>query len=334
MKELTYIEAYANNSFSEFIQSLGRTESNNDVRLDTSIGQGLIKLYDIEHGLQLRLWDCQFNKDVVINRAIHQNKQDRTFTLVYYMTPESFRLENCYNSPMVISSLWNTVMMSSDARFSVRLLRGRQLRCFSINFTPAWLELYILNDPLLNNHFLELFVKAMTPFVFFESYSHDEKEIINSLFDEKSTIIGNFFYRSKVLGILTKFFTKISGRHSLYSGADLYHEQAIIEVEKILIANINIGLPNLKRLAQQFALSESTLRRYFKRQYGMNIYSYFLEKRMSYAKELLEGKKVTVTEVAYMMGYEKVSQFSNLFKRYYGLLPGAIQRRKLLQHVK
>lgn len=333
MKQLTYKEAYSSKSFVDFIQSLGKSESENEIILDTAIGHGVIRVHDIEPGLQLRLWDCQFIQDVVINRDIHLDKQDRTFTLVYYMTPESFRLEDCDDAPAFINSLWNTVMMSSDARFRVRLVGGKRLRCVSLNFSPAWFEEYILNDAAFNYHFIDRFVRATDPFIFFESYSHCEETLINSLYGREARLIGKFFYHSKAFNIVTEFFTKIADRRSLHSGPDLYYEQTMIDIEKKLIENLANVMHNAGKLAQEFGLSESTMKRYFKRRYGKNIYRYFLEKKMNLARELLEERKGTVTEVAYMVGYDRVSQFSNLFKRYYGTQPGIIRRAKLLQRI-
>jgi AraC family transcriptional regulator len=45
---------------------------------------------------------------------------------------------------------------------------------------------------------------------------------------------------------------------------------------------------------------------------------------MNCAKVLLTEKKKSVTETAYIMGYENVSHFSSTFKKFFGLLPGVL----------
>ena len=112
----------------------------------------------------------------------------------------------------------------------------------------------------------------------------------------------------------------------MYNGVERFHEEQMAVVEKQLVENIHTGLPDIKSLAKKIAVSESTLKRYFRRIYGKNIYSYFLEKRMVHARRLLIEKKKTVTETAVIMGYENISHFSNTFKRFYGLLPGTLRK--------
>jgi len=54
-------------------------------------------------------------------------------------------------------------------------------------------------------------------------------------------------------------------------------------------------------------------------------YEYYLEKKMELAKWLLQEKKVSVSETAYMLGYEKVSAFITIFKKYHHILPGRLK---------
>jgi AraC-like DNA-binding protein len=128
------------------------------------------------------------------------------------------------------------------------------------------------------------------------------------------------------LNLLTEFFLKIRNRVSTRRGTTLYHEEQIADAEKILMQNITSGLPDLKTLAAELSMSESTLKRYFKKIYGKNIYEYYLEKKMMHARTLLDERKKSVTEIAYTLGYEKVSQFITMFKRFYGIQPGAYKQ--------
>ncbi len=62
--------------------------------------------------------------------------------------------------------------------------------------------------------------------------------------------------------------------------------------------------------------------------YGTNIHAYFIEKKMAYARHLIEEKKMNVTDAAFALGYQKVSHFITMFKKHYGLLPGKLKERK------
>jgi AraC-like DNA-binding protein len=90
-------------------------------------------------------------------------------------------------------------------------------------------------------------------------------------------------------------------------------------------------LPCLGIVARQVALSESTLKRYFKLIFNKSIYEYYLYRKMEAARKLLLEKPVTVNEAAELMGYEKVSNFIDIFKKHHGYSPGTI--RKLINGV-
>ena len=99
------------------------------------------------------------------------------------------------------------------------------------------------------------------------------------------------------------------------------------EAEAILQAHLQKNLPRLDNIAQQVALSESTLKRYFKVTFGKSVYEYYLEKKMDFAKTLLLGKPITVNEAAEILGYEKVSNFIDIFKKHHGYSPGSMKKR-------
>ena len=104
-----------------------------------------------------------------------------------------------------------------------------------------------------------------------------------------------------------------------------WHMQTIRQVEERLLQSLEDMLPSQKELAKEFALSESTLKRHFKAVFGKTMYEYYLEKKMDLARKLLQEKKVTVSETAYMLGYEKVSAFISMFKKVHKVLPGSLK---------
>jgi AraC-like DNA-binding protein len=101
--------------------------------------------------------------------------------------------------------------------------------------------------------------------------------------------------------------------------------QTIQQVEQRLVQSLEDMLPSQKQLAKEFALSESTLKRHFKAIYGTTMYDYYLEKKMALARWLLQERKISVSETAYRLGYEKVSAFICTFKKYQKVLPGSLK---------
>lgn len=63
-------------------------------------------------------------------------------------------------------------------------------------------------------------------------------------------------------------------------------------------------------LARQFAVSESSVKNYFRGVYGQSIAQYLQQRRMEQAAALLSSTRLPVVEVAAQVGYESQSKFS------------------------
>jgi AraC-like DNA-binding protein len=81
-------------------------------------------------------------------------------------------------------------------------------------------------------------------------------------------------------------------------------------------------------LAHISGRSLSSFSRDFKEIYKVSPKKWLREKRLSRAKELLDGKGLSVTEAASEVGYENVSNFIKAFKLKYGLTPKQIKLAK------
>lgn len=84
-----------------------------------------------------------------------------------------------------------------------------------------------------------------------------------------------------------------------------------------------IGIRDLSRKCN---LSPQHMSRLFRKETGFSPYAYILEKRMHIARELLSFSDCTVEEVSDRVGYSSSVNFSNAFKKRYGLSPGQFRR--------
>jgi AraC-like DNA-binding protein len=68
-------------------------------------------------------------------------------------------------------------------------------------------------------------------------------------------------------------------------------------------------------------LNEYKLKTDFKALFGKQVYAYLLDKRLEYARLLLEQRAFHVYEVAEMTGYSDSASFSKAFFKRYGYRP-------------
>jgi len=99
-------------------------------------------------------------------------------------------------------------------------------------------------------------------------------------------------------------------------------------VESLLIPDLHKGDPSVEHVAEKMGLSRQTLYRKLKAE-GTTFEKLLDELRRNMALHYLGGKKVSVNETAYLVGFSDPSAFSRAFKRWTGKSPRAMRDTRL-----
>ena len=85
----------------------------------------------------------------------------------------------------------------------------------------------------------------------------------------------------------------------------------------------NLSVDKLSALA---CMSKATFFRVFKREFGLTPVEYIIRERLGEAKRLLRQPLASVADVCLRAGFNNLSHFQSLFKKYEGLTPGAYKK--------
>lgn len=77
----------------------------------------------------------------------------------------------------------------------------------------------------------------------------------------------------------------------------------------------------IDQLLEEIPMSYSKFRQVFKKATGLSPNQYYLDVRLSKAKELLASTSLSINEIAYHTGFESIFYFSKLFKKKNGVSP-------------
>lgn len=95
-----------------------------------------------------------------------------------------------------------------------------------------------------------------------------------------------------------------------------------IHAAKDIIVNELDSPSTILQLAKRIGLNDFKLKKGFKQIFGTTIFDYRQQTRMERAMELLTSdKSISVTEIAFKLGYEGVNAFSSAFKKHFGIPP-------------
>ena len=129
----------------------------------------------------------------------------------------------------------------------------------------------------------------------------------------------------------TLMFSKVARTTRYAFGVLSEHAKALLEalekatstrakVESLLIPILHKGEPSVEEVAKDVGLSRQTLYRRLKDE-GVTFEKLLDELRHKMALHYLNGKKVSVNETAYLVGFSEPSAFSRAFKRWTGTSP-------------
>nr|WP_262898989.1 AraC family transcriptional regulator [Flavobacterium branchiicola] len=88
-----------------------------------------------------------------------------------------------------------------------------------------------------------------------------------------------------------------------------------------LIKNIENHFPSIKSLAENANMSESKFKNLFHKITGDTPNVFFMENKLLLAKELLEKKQLSISQVSDQLNFTNNSYFASKFKEYFGLSP-------------
>lgn len=124
----------------------------------------------------------------------------------------------------------------------------------------------------------------------------------------------------------TMMFALVAHVNRVYGGAkpeptvspiDPRLQRAINMVEDKFAENLS-----LEQLASEAAMSPFHFARSFKRATGLPPHKFLASKRIERAKQLLKTTTLPIMEIAFRVGYEDVSHFTDFFRRMTGGTPG------------
>lgn len=139
------------------------------------------------------------------------------------------------------------------------------------------------------------------------------------------------FLESKVLELMTLLLEKEA---ELYLGkqhfADLKPDDVdrIHHAKDILLQHLD-NPPSLGQLARQVSLNECIFKRGFRQVFGTTAFAYLHEYRLEQACQLLQERRLNISEIARAIGFGSGSHLSKAFRQKYGISPKQYQTRTI-----
>lgn len=310
-----------------FARKLEAPILNNLIKVPSQIGTGFIKWHLLEEGFGLRYYNFTPDRDIEYN-LFTQEESGVVYKLIYVLKKEGTHLADTFNNE-------NIFLHFGHSQKKLVIRRGEDVCRLVLIFNIKWLEKNHLRASMKMNQLITALISTNRPALITEELDRKNFYMIKQLIDGMDHLsFPPMLIKTSGFLLLGNFLDKISADYQSKVLPDISCRfKEIIEVEQKLakyIHNPLSPLPKIEDIAYEFNMSVSTLRRHFKVAYGKNIYEYYQEKRMLWAKSQLEKGNGNISEIARKLGFMKPNNFSKAFRKEFHMLPNQMKHLSII----
>ncbi len=146
------------------------------------------------------------------------------------------------------------------------------------------------------------------------------EQVFSNKYEGKTKMM---FFRSQMTSLLAHFFGQLSSMKQEIVKAS--EREKLLQAKEILSENLDTP-PSLSELSRQIGLNSFKLKKNFKELFGVPVFKYLQNQRLTRAYELISENEASVQEAAWHVGYDSLSSFSNAFAKKYGFRPSQIRQ--------
>lgn len=319
-----FVDLDSDKAFQLFGKSFGGVSKNKSFCFDNTIAKGELIKSSPDPGLWIRKWKLTVFQKLTLRKMPPPQPTEKKFILIYFLDPAIFTVRN-RKKHIGLNGPRNNMFLTSEVSMDFSVVPKQPFYVLDITFTYSWLTEQLGDaDPSFFNGFND-YVNRNSSQILMEACSAEEYKLLNEV--EVSMVADSeniLFIRSRVYNLIISFFKKaVDSRHKKLIQTTLHYDQ-IVQAEKLLLENLKKP-PKIEEIARKVNLSVSSLIRQFKLMYGKGVYEYYVQRKMELAKKMILENKVTVKEMAEMLGYKQSSPFIAAFAKQHGCNPGTLK---------
>lgn len=212
----------------------------------------------------------------------------------------------------------------------VKFLGDRSYHTFDIHFTLDYLNRFSPGSVALAKFINKAEKRKPASISDMDRFLSPEMiAIINSILQSNfNEILNRFFIECKVGELLTLILDQVAGKHPLLPlKLSEYDIDKLKEAREIILADFEEDI-SLSTLSRRVALNEYKLKKGFKYLFGTSVFEYRHKARMERAKLLILDTNLPIIDIAFMSGFNHLSNFQKAFKRHFNYTPAELKKYK------
>ncbi len=296
--------------------------------ISEKLKKGFKEEVELRDGLKLIVNEYKLKRNISVNFSIDNAPLEFAFCLSGKMNIEISQTSG-FASFLEISSGSSAVFCLPNTSGTMRISGSEPLKVVSLHVSPEYLRQFVYQEipdfpELLYN---AIWSQSSAPFILTSRMNPlmnmSCNQIIANMFSGSPR---KMFLEAKSLELMTHIISQISEDYSDRVAIPISREdiKKVEELERFIRQNY-ANLPSLTQMAESIGMTHTKLNKAFQKVFGSTVFSYIREKRLDEAKSLLE-KGLTITEIAYKLGFSSPAHLSRDFRDKFGINPKAYQK--------
>lgn len=318
---------YIHSSYIDMIHAiavqLGVKLKENWLFFPEKIASGYYRVLQLSNGLEVTIINCRFNQDW----HLHQGSDTTEY---YTLRFDELTVEAEMKIGIDVDEMEKKAETVAVAYLTSSLFdwyyhgtKGTTFKAVNILIPKKWL------GKLMG---IEVFDDILPAYIALKSRSFNMEpldtvyyQLMQEIMQEDPDVpFPHLYIENRIQLLLERFFTRIHARVTLadvetnINQDDIY---TVFKIEKLLVENFSVKPKSIEQLSRSATMSSTKLKKIFKSVYGVPIYEYYQQRRMQRAADFLLTGKYSVKQVAGLIGYSNISNFTIAFKKYMKLEP-------------
>ncbi len=294
--------------------------------------KGFADIIELRQGLKLIINNYTPRKTVEVNFKVDSPPIDFAFCISGRAEAEVF-MPNEEKIPLKFHEGMSTVFFFPNSKGRIKFFADDTIKILSLHISPEFLSNFIDNDTSGLPQELSQIMSGNEDMFFIKNsiLTPAMKIAVNQILDTKlRSASRKMFLESKALELMSLGISQIISDSSNDETNMSLSEKEIKSAEetKELIDKEFINPPPLSKLALKAGMSHTKLNFAFQKLYGETVFKYIRRLRLEYSIQLLEEKKMNITQIAYEAGWSNPSHFSREFLKHYGVSPKKYRKGK------
>lgn len=291
----------------------------NFIIVPESIQTGTRYILDCGEGIIAYYIDVEYHKNL---HLIQKNLSNDFIGIYYNLTEGEAQLST--NNFMNDIGRWqyNLAVIDGALESEYHVKKGSTTFALCIFIKKSMIETFAIKNNIHVRDIDKMTNPKKNTIVRFDRMSSDSFHILSDL---RKLKVGGPVFDLNLTGsihmLLSNYLKKMALNRVIIQMVNKTDLKKIIATQMFLIEHIKESFPSIHIMANMANMSESKFKNLFKKITGMTPNAFFMDNKMIMAKELIESKQFSISQVSDELNFTNNSYFASKFKEHFGLSP-------------